>query len=116
MNERTWKAFKLLLLAASVMAFVDYRLTLGYFLGAFTSIFLYKRIERFCDSMISAMYASNKQAFVGFMLNYLVMGIVLVLAAKLPHLFNLFTCALGLMAIKIAVIAEAIFNKGSEAI
>lgn len=111
MTDRVWKVYKTLLVIGIISAIIDYRIACGFLLGALTSVFLLKRIERFCDAVIDMNHASNKQAFMNFMLNYLVMGAVLLISALLPNIFNIFACAVGLMAIKLSVIIESLLYK-----
>ena len=111
MTDRVWKVYRILLVIGVCTAIINYRIALGFLLGAITSVFLLKRIERFVDAVIDTKHASNKQAFISFMLNYAVMAAVLVIAALLPNIFNIFATAIGLMAIKISVIIESLIYK-----
>ena len=111
MTDRVWKVYKVLLVIGLCTAIINYRIACGFLLGALTSVFLLKRIERFVDAAIDMQHASNKQAFISFMLNYAVMAAVLVIAALMPNIFNIFATALGLMAIKLSVIIESLLFK-----
>ena len=111
MTDRVWKVYRILLVIGVCTAIINYRIALGFLLGAITSVFLLKRIERYVDAAIDMQHASNKQAFISFMLNYAVMAAVLVIAALLPNIFNIFSTAIGLMAIKLSVIIESLIYK-----
>ncbi len=113
MTDRVWKVYKILLLIGIGTVLINYRIACGFLLGALTSVILLKRIERFCDAVIDMQHASNKQAFMSFMLNYLTMAAVLLISVLLPNIFNVFATAIGLMAIKISVIVESIIYKES---
>lgn len=114
LTDYSWKIFRLLILCSALLSFVDWRLTNGYVLGAVTSVFLLKRVERYCDAVLAQQVAPQKQAVASFLSNYLVMAAVLILAAVLPNVFNLFTTALGMMAIKIALVLEVTLMQKKE--
>lgn len=115
MTEKTWKVFRILAALSVLFVFIDYRITLGYLLGACASLVTLKRIERFCDAAIRARYSSNVRAFGGFMVNYMIMAAVLTAAAVFRNVFNIFAAALGLMAIKLSVILESVIYREKEA-
>ena len=114
MTDKTWKVFRIMMAASAVFLIVDFRITLGYLLGAAASVIMLKRIERFCDAVIQTRYSSGVRAFGGFMINYLIMAAVLITAAVFRNVFNIFAAALGLMAVKLSVILESVFFKEKE--
>ncbi|MBQ1321010.1 MAG: hypothetical protein IIY53_05105 [Solobacterium sp.] len=111
MTAKTWKIYRILLGLSICLAAVDWRLTTGYVLGAIGSLLHLKRVERYCDIVLGLNDASEKQARISFLSNYALMAAFLILAAVMPQVFNLFTTAIGLSAVKIALVAEALIDR-----
>ena len=108
MTKRTWTNFRILLGLAICLAALDPRITAGYVLGAAGSLLHLRRVERYCDAVIAQGGAPRKQAVVSFLSNYALMAAVLILAAVLPQIFNLFAAAAGLSAVKLSLLIEAL--------
>lgn len=112
MKKRNWKIFAILaVLIAAVTLFFDWRMTSGFVLGTAVSIGTYFLTERFCDIALSLRSSGGTMGH--FILNYMIWAAVLVLCAKLPQVFNILTCALGLFMVKISLFAGEIFRSRS---
>lgn len=114
MTRKSWNLFKIVVLLGSCSGFIDFRYASGFLLGAIASIVLYKRAERYADSVIYQNQASTPQSILNFVNSYAIMAIVLIVAALLPNYLNIFAAAIGMMAIKIAVIIEALTTGKEE--
>ena len=49
-----------------------------------------------------------------FAIHYAIMAAVLILCAKLPGIFNIFACALGLLIIKFSILLDAAIGRKKE--
>lgn len=113
MEKRNWKIFAVLtVLIAAVTVFFDWRMTLGFLLGAGVSVGTYFLTEHFCDVALSLQSSGGTMGH--FMLNYMIWAAVLVLCAKLPQFLNILACALGLVMIKISLFAGELLHRRSR--
>lgn len=94
-----------------VLAFIDWRLTTGYAVGAAFSFLLYKRNERYVDRVLEQRKSGRAAVFGHFMNNYALMAIALLFGALIPEYFNIFGVALGLFLLKTAVIINTVINR-----
>lgn len=104
MKKKNWKLFAILCAAAAVIMLVfDWRMTLSFLLGAGVSVGTYFLTERYCDIAIST--GSPAGSLGQFAANYMLWTAALVACALLPQYLNILTCALGLVMIKISLVA-----------
>lgn len=114
MEKRNWKFFGILtVLIGAVMLIFDWRMTLGFVLGTAVSACTYFLTERFCDTALSLQSSGGTMGH--FILNYIIWAAALILCAKMPQVFNILTCALGLFMIKISLLAGELFKQKSPA-
>ncbi|MBR2830594.1 MAG: hypothetical protein IKE68_08610 [Solobacterium sp.] len=114
MTAKTWKIYRIMLGLAVCLAALDWRLTTGYLLGAAGSLIHLKRVERYCDTVLAAGQATRKYSVLSFLSNYALMAAFLICAAVMPQVFNLFAAAIGLSAVKIALVAEALTDSNRK--
>lgn len=114
MNRRTWITALVLTAIGSLSFFVYRPAGLGYLLGCLTAILLYKRNEWFWTGVLDQRSATQWTGFLHFIVNYLMMGGVLVLSALYPQYLNIFACAIGLFLIKITVTIDVLIHREGE--
>ena len=110
MNTRSWKILALLAAAGCLTVLIDYRWMTGWLLGCAVSVLTYKLTEQFCDGALRTGSSSGTMGH--FMLNYLIWAAAMLICVFLPDLFQVIACAIGLMAVKAAVILESLIYKG----
>ena len=115
MTKRSWKIWRILLVIGLCSGLINRTYGLGFGLGAAASLLIYKKIELMCDTLIQQQEAGRIQVYAGFLVDYAIMAAVLIVAAKLPAWFNIFTAALGLGLIKITAVAELMFHGKDDA-
>lgn len=112
MNKQELKISYIVLVVMSVgLFFLDWRYTTGYLLGGSVSYLLYRRNERFCDTVLSNQATNKWGTFFHFLNNYALMAIVLLLGVFLPDYINIFAVALGLFLLKTAVIINVFVHR-----
>jgi hypothetical protein len=114
-TDRTQKLSRILMIAGAVIfAFVGRAYLLGFLLGAAAGWWLFRSTADYWNDVVDTGFASAGTGSGHFLLHYLVMGGVLVLCALQPAWFNIFTCALGMVVLKISVILDAALEKKGE--
>lgn len=115
MTEKSWKIYKILMIAVSaVTLFINFRWTTGWLLGGLVAMLLYRRIENYWNGILDIGYADKKTGRGNYFTNYLIMAAAMVVCALLPEYLNIFTCALGLMAVKITSVIEILITGGGK--
>lgn len=94
------------LLVCLVTVWFDFRIALGFMLGAIGSVLLYLRSVAFCNAVIEEKSTRHFKTFLRFMQSYAIMAIVLIVSAAKPELLNVFASACGLMLVKFCLILE----------
>ena len=94
------------ILLGLLSGFADITYASGYALGCAASVLLYIRNDRFWSGVLDSGSATKYTGIFHFLINYLIMAGVLLVSALYPQFFNIFTCAVGLMLLKISVIIK----------
>lgn len=115
MSERSWKFCRIIALIGLLSGLIHWQYATGWLLGAAVAVLLYRRNETYWNDVVD----TNRNVHRGtgmlhFLGNYALMAGVLVLGALFPQYLNIFASALGLMLIKLSVIAENVFPKKGE--
>jgi hypothetical protein len=114
MTKRTWITALVLTLLGTCTVFIHRPIGFGFLLGSVTAVLLYKRNEWFWTGVLDQRSATQWTGFLHFIINYLLMGGVLVLSALKPEYFNIFACAVGLFLIKITVTIDVLIHREGE--
>lgn len=105
------RCFVLVLTFCLFTCWIDFRIALGYLLGAIGSVLLYLRNVAFCNIVLDEKSTKHLKTFGRFMQSYAIMAIVLIVSAAKPDILNVFASALGLMLVKICLILETFCGK-----
>ena len=112
MNRKSWRLFAALTAGLCTAAlFYDWRISLGFILGAFVSVLLYFRTVMFCDTVLGQKKAGKGFVFSRFMSSYALMAIPLILSVVLPEYFNVFAAAAGLLLIKVTLMLDSLLER-----
>lgn len=114
MTKRTWKTAAVLIVLGTCTAFVYRPAGFGFLLGSLTAVLLYKRNEHFWTGVLDQRSATQWTGFFHFIINYLLMGGVMVISALKPEYLNIFACAIGLFLIKITVTIDVLIHREGE--
>lgn len=118
MTAFSWKVFRGLAVLGTVgFTLFGLPMAFGWALGCLASFVMFRRTERFWTPIISAGHTPGKSTgFHNFAGNYGIMFAGLLLAALFPRYLNIYTCALGMMMIKITSVISALLEgrKGEQ--
>lgn len=110
MTEQSWKVFKVICLAGCIVTvLIDWRITFGYLAGSLLAILLYKRNESYWTEILEIGTPRGSRYGFHFAVNLAIMAAPMIAAALFPQVMNIFAAAVGLMMIKISVVAETLF-------
>ena len=82
---------------------------MSFLLGSAAAVLTYLLTARYCDLALSLRSSGGTMGH--FALNYMIWAAVLVICAVLPQYFNVLTCALGLVMVKISLVLGEFLNK-----
>ncbi len=108
MNGRSWRICAVLMFFSLISLYWGKKYFLGFLLGEVISILIYKRNESYWNGVVDMREAHAGTGFFHFIINYALMAGPMILAAIRPQWLNIFTVALGMTLIKIAVTIEAV--------
>lgn len=112
MTEQSWKVFKIICLIGCLATVIfDWRITLGYLTGSLLAVVLYKRNESYWSEILDIGTTKGSRYGFHFMANIAIMAAPMVFAALFPQVMNIFAAAVGLMMVKISVIAETLIYR-----
>lgn len=112
MTRKSYRIFAVLLIAVSVLTlFFDYRWTTGWLLGCLVSLLLYRRVESFWGMILDRRFVSGKTGRGNFLGNYLIMAATLLICAFFGKFLNIYSCALGLMAVRFTSVIEILITR-----
>lgn len=115
MLKSTWKLFGTISVIVTILLIVISRpLGLGYVVGVGMCALLYKRNETYWGDVFDAREKVGYGYFGHYLINLLCMAVPMILAARHPHVLNIFTVALGLLMIKITVTLETVLPKKGD--
>jgi hypothetical protein len=116
MTGQSWKVFKVICLIGCLgTVIIDYRIALGYLVGSLLAVVLYRRNDSYWSEILEAGTPKGSRYGFHFLINLAIMAAPMVAAALYPQVMNIFAVAVGLMMIKISVIAETlIYRKKGE--
>lgn len=114
MKKSTWRIFGGLVIVGLLSGFLNYTYATGFLLGAVVSAILYLRNDSFWNDVVDTGVAGAGTGSFHFIINYGLMAGSMILCAKFPQYGNIFACAIGLAMVKLALIVDAIINKGKE--
>ncbi len=117
MSKRAKKICIILMIVGLIPIFFDFRLTVGFELGCIVSILLYWRNDLYWNDVVDGGESHLGKGMLHFIVNYALMALVMILGVIFPQYTNIYTAALGLALIKIAVVINEIVpgkEEGSE--
>ena len=114
MNDRSWKLCWILTGIGILTGLLDRAYALGFLLGGAVSILLYRHNESFWTEILHQGKTGRWTGMGTFAIHYAIMAAVLILCAKLPGIFNIFACALGLLIIKFSILLDAAIGRKKE--
>lgn len=83
---------------------------LGFLAGDFLAVFIYEWNVRYWNRVLDTGSAKRGTGFPHFLINYALMGGLLLLAVYNSSVLNIFTAAAGLMSVKSAIIVKELLR------
>lgn len=95
-----------------VTLFIDWRIAVGYLTGSLLAVLLYHRNDVYWSEILEAGTPKGSRYGFHFLINMAIMAVPMILAALYPQVMNIFAVAVGLMMVKISVVAETLVYRG----
>ena len=111
-NRSLLKAFGLITVIGCLLFFVGLPYGLGFLAGDVLALFIYEWNVHYWNGVLDTGHSRRGTGFPHFLINFALMGGLMLGAVYKPEILNIFTTAIGLMSVKSAIIVkELIFRK-----
>ena len=111
-NRRLLKVLVGITLAGCLLFFWKFPYGMGFLTGTILSVIIYEWNVHYWNGVLDTGHARRGTGFPHFLINYALMGGLMLGAVYKPEILNIFTTAIGLMSVKSAIIVkELIFRK-----
>ncbi len=114
-NRGLLKAFLIISAAGCLLFLIGLPYGLGFLAGAVLSLIIYEWNVRYWNRVLDSGHARRGTGFPHFLINFCLMGGLLLAAVYKSNYLNIFTAAAGLLTVKSAIIGEELFFKRKEA-
>lgn len=98
-----------------VLCFVKLPVGTGFLAGEALSVFIYEWNVHYWNRVLDSRHAERFTGLPHFLINFALMGGLLLFAVHKPEILNIFSAAVGLTAVKSAIIINELL-KGKEAV
>ena len=115
-NRSLLKAFGLITVIGCLLFFVGLPYGLGFLAGDVLALIIYEWNVHYWNRVLDSGRAGRGTGFPHFLINFTLMGALLLAAVYKPAYLNIFTAAAGLLSVKSAIIMDELFfrRKGAE--
>jgi hypothetical protein len=110
-NKRLRMILLGILTAGMILYFAGRQYGNGFVCGTLISVILYESNVRYWNGIADRGHARTGTGIFHFLLHYAAMALVMLAGVYYPAYINIFTAALGLTAVKIALIADELTKR-----
>ena len=103
-NRGLLKAYVLITLAGCLLFLLGLPYGLGFLAGDALALIIYEWNVHYWNGVLDTGHAKRGTGFPHFLINFTLMGGLLLLCVYIPAVLNIFASAAGLMAVKSAII------------
>ena len=114
-NRGLLKAYVLITLAGCLLFLLGLPYGLGFLAGDALALIIYEWNVHYWNRVLDTRRAGRGTGFPHFLINFTLMGALLLAAVYKPQYLNIFTASAGLLSVKSAIIVEELFFRRKEA-
>ena len=114
-NRGLLKDYVLVTVIGCLLFFLGLPYGLGFLAGDALALLIYEWNVHYWNRVLDSRRAGRGTGFPHFLINFTLMGALLLAAVYKPEYLNIFTAAAGLLSIKSAIIIEELFFRRKEA-
>lgn len=108
-NRRLLQVYLGITLAGCLLFLVKLPYGLGFLAGAVLALIIYEWNVHYWNRVLDSGHARRGTGFPHFLINYTLMGALLLVCVYNSQIMNIFFAAGGLMAVKLAIIVKELF-------
>ena len=114
-NRRLLYVLGAVTLAGCLLFLIGLPYGLGFLAGDVLSVIIYEWNVHYWNRVLDTRRAGRGTGFPHFLINFTLMGALLLTSVYKPQYLNIFTAAAGLLSVKSAIIVEELFFRRKEA-